>query len=383
MKTVRDIPILQDIPVLLRCSLNVPVEDGKVVDAFRLRRALPTIEYLQKKGAKVILISHITGESHKAGIGTETLAPMWEAMKEHIPRIAFCPVSIGSQAREAVHQLPAGGILMLENLRRNAGEMKNDPAFAKELASLADVFVQDSFDNCHREHASMVGVPKLLPSYAGFLVEEEVRELTKALAPSRPSVAVICGAKFATKEAVVTRLLELYDRVFVGGAIANDFMKANGHSVGVSLVSDADPTHLQTLLKNPRLLLPLDYIVAPRGAKRDAGRVALLDDVKDGEAILDNGPETVAMLANAVANAKVVLWNGPLGQYENGFTDGTEGFARAVVASKAYSIVGGGDTVAAIEKLNLNDRFSFISTGGGAMLDFLADGTLPGITALG
>ncbi len=383
MKTVRDIPVLQNIPVLARVSLNVPVENGKVVDSFRLRRALPTIEYLSKKGAKVVLISHSTGESHATGVGTETLAPMWEAMKEFIPRITFCPVPFGPEARAAIHALAPGDVLMLENLRRNAGEMKNDPAFAAALAELADVFVQDSFDNCHRKHASMVTLPKLLPSYAGLLVEEEVAELTKALTPSKPSFAVICGAKFSTKEPVLNRLLETYDRVFVGGALANDFMKAAGHTIGASLTSDTDPVHLRELLKNPRLLLPLDYVVAPRGGKRDAGRVATVDNVKDEEAILDNGPATVAMLETVVRGAKTVLWNGPLGNYENGFVDGTEALARAIAASGAYSIVGGGDTVAAIEKLNLNDHFSFISTGGGAMLDFLAEGTLPGIAALG
>jgi len=382
MRTVRDIPVLNSIPVLARVTLNVPVENGKVVDSFRLRRALPTIQYLQKQGARVVLISHITGDSHKSGVGTETLEPMWEAMKAFIPRIAFCPVSTGPVAREAIRKLGPGEVLMLENLRRHAGEMKNDPKFAAELAELADVFVQDSFDNCHREHASMVGVPKLLPSYAGFVVEEEVKELTKALTPSKPSLAIICGAKFRTKEPVVKRLLKTYDRVFVGGALANDFMKAEGHEIGRSLTSDTDPSHLKELLKNPQLLLPLDYIVAPPGSKREAGHVATLDEVTKEDSILDNGPQTTAMLAEAIMGAKTILWNGPLGNYENGFTDATEEVARSVAASKAYSIIGGGDTVAAIEKLGLNDRFSFISTGGGAMLDFLVQGTLPGIAAL-
>jgi len=383
MKTVRDIPILDNIPVLARVSLNVPVENGKVVDSFRLRRALPTIDVLRKAGARVALVSHVSGESKETGIGTETLLPVWEAMKEFIPDIAFCPVSVGPEARAALRNLAAGQVVMLENLRRNAGEVKNDPAFAAELASLADVFVQDSFDTCHRSHASMVGVPKLLPSYAGLLLEEEITELTKALSPKSPSLAVICGAKFSTKEPVVNRLLERYDHVFVGGALANDFMKANGHSVGASLTSGADPEHLKKLLQNPQLLLPLDYIVAPMGGTRDAGRVSELGDIQANEAILDEGPKSVEMLSRAAANAKTILWNGPLGQYENGFVDATEGFAQAVAASNAHSVVGGGDTVAAIEKLKLNDRFSFISTGGGAMLDFLADGTLPGIAALG
>jgi 3-phosphoglycerate kinase len=382
MKTVRDISILNNIPVLLRCSLNVPVENGTVVDSFRLRRALPTIRYLQEKGARVILASHVSGENKATGIGTETLRPVWEAMKEFLPRITFSETATGKDARKAVRALHPGDVLMLENLRRNAGEVKNDPAFAQELAALADVFVQDSFDNCHREHASMVTVPKLLPSYAGFVVEEEVRELTKALSPARPSIALICGVKFTTKEPVVTKLLKTYDRVYVGGALANDFLQAGGHSVGKSLVSGGDDSHIRALLQNPQLLLPLDVIVSA-SENRNAARVAELDSVQKNDVILDAGPKTVEMLAHAFKNAKSILWNGPLGKYENGFTDATEGVARAVAASGAYSVVGGGDTVAAIEKLGEGTSFSFISTGGGAMLDFLAEGSLPALTVLG
>jgi phosphoglycerate kinase len=228
----------------------------------------------------------------------------------------------------------------------------------------------------------MVGVPKLLPSYAGLLVEEEVKELTKALTPSRPSLAIIGGAKFHTKEPVVKKLLQIYDRVFVGGALANDFVKAEGYEIGASLTSDSDPSHLKELLKNPHLLLPLDYVVAPPGSKREAGHAALPNGVQKSDSILDNGPQTIAMLSEAIMSTKTILWNGPLGNFENGFTEATEAVARAVAASKAYSVVGGGDTVASIEKLNLNDRFSFISTGGGAMLEYLVDGTLPGIAVL-
>jgi phosphoglycerate kinase len=272
---------------------------------------------------------------------------------------------------------------MLENVRRDAGETRNDPAFAAKLAELADVFVEDSFDVCHREHASVVGVPKLLPSYAGLVVEEEVRELGAALVPSAPSLAVIGGAKFSTKEPVLARLIETYSNVFVGGALANDFMKAAGHPVGASLVSDADAGHIKKMLGNPKLLLPLDYVVAPKGGTRAEGWLADRDDVKEGEAILDNGPKTIEMLAGHIRGAKSVLWNGPLGNYENGFIEGTEALAKVIASSGAHSVVGGGDTIAAIEKNALGTKFSFISTGGGAMLDFLAKGTLPGIRALG
>jgi phosphoglycerate kinase len=377
MRTIRDIRVLENIPVIVRAALNVPIKDGEVAGSFRLRRALPTIEFLRKAGARVVLIGHI-GEK-----GTETLEPVWRAMRQFIPDISFCPHATGPEARAAVRALPQGGVLMLENLRRDAGERSNDKAFAAKLAELGDAFVEDSFDVCHRAHASTVSLPALLPSYAGFLVEEEVRELTKALAPANPSLAVVGGAKFSTKEPVLRTLLNKYDRVFVGGALANDFMQAGGHPVGKSLVSGADAASVKALLGARKLMLPLDYVVAPVSADRAQGRVVLIDDVSPQEAILDDGPRTAASLAGYAKDAKTILWNGPLGNYEHGFTDATEAFARAIAESGAYSIVGGGDTVAAIEKLGVSDRISFISTGGGAMLDFLAKGTLPGLAALG
>lgn len=376
MRTVRDIRILENIPVLVRAALNVPVQNGEVAGSFRLRQALPTIEYLRARHARVVLVGHLGDQ------GTETLEPVYRAMREMVPGIAFCPVVTGPRVRDMVRALPPGGVLMLENLRRDPGEKRNAKEFAAALAELADVFVQDSFDVCHRAHASVVGVPELLPSYAGLLVEKEVRELSIALNPKKPSLAIVGGAKFATKEPVLKRLLKAYDRVFVGGALANDFMQASGRPVGRSLVSGADKTELKALLGNRKLSLPLDYVVAPAGKTRASGRLAEIQDVAADEAVLDNGPKTVAMLAERIESAKTILWNGPLGNYENGFTEGTEALAQVVARSNAHAIVGGGDTVAAIEKLGIAHRFSFISTGGGAMLDFLAKGTLPGISAL-
>lgn len=376
MRTVRDIKVLENIPVLVRASLNAEAIDGKVTNDFRLRSALPTIEYLRARHARVILISHISGS------GTETLRPMYDAMAKWIPGMRFCDVSTGAKAREAVRQLPAGGVLMLENLRRDRGEEANSREFALALAELADAFVEDSFDVCHRMHASVVGIPEFLPSYAGLQVEEEVRELSRARSPKKPSLAIVGGAKFATKQPVLEKLLVTYDRVYVGGALANDFMQAQGRPVGTSLVSGGDRGAVAALMKNPKLLLPQDYIVAPYGADVSKGRVAEINEVKPGEAILDNGPKTIAMLDTYVRNAKTILWNGPLGNYENGFTQGTEALARVIARARTLSIVGGGDTVAAIETLDLDDQFAFISTGGGAMLEFLAKGTLPGLEVL-
>lgn len=376
MKTLRDIKHLENVPVLVRAALNVPIADGKVANTFRLRSALASIEFLRKHHARVILIGHIGDK------GTETLRPVYEAMKEFIPNIRFCESATGPVARQAVRDTVPGDVLMLENLRRDKGERENDPAFAAELAMLADIFVQDSFDVCHRAHASVIGVPELLPSYAGFQVEKEVMELTKALNPKRPSLAIMGGAKFSTKEPVLATLLASYDHVFVGGALANDFMQAKGEPVGASLVSGADHAALKKILENPKLKLPVDYVVAPRGSKREDGHLSGVTVVAPNEAILDDGPKTVELLSELIGKAKTVLWNGPLGNYEKGFTDATEALVRIIAQSNAHSIVGGGDTIAAIEKLGLDGRISFVSTGGGAMLDFLADGSLPGIDAL-
>lgn len=377
MQTLRDIGDVKDVPVMVRAALNVPIKDGKVANSFRLRQALPTIEALRKKGARVVLVGHIGDK------GTETLLPVAEAMREFIPRLAFCPTSIGEEATKMIEALHPGDVLMLENLRRHKGEQGNDEGFAQELASLASIFVEDSFDVCHRAHASVVGVPKFLPSYAGLLVEDEVRELSRALKPKRPSLAVIGGAKFSTKEPVIEKLLGSYDRVFVGGALSNDFLKAKGMPVEASLISEADEAAIKKLLKHPRLVLPSDEIYAVPGAPVSASRAGLLDGKAPYEAILDNGPRTLAKLESMVMESKTILWNGPLGSYEAGYSEGTERLARAIAKSGAHSVIGGGDTIAAIEKLGLSSRISFISTGGGAMLDFMAQGNLPGLQALG
>lgn len=381
MRSVRDIPVFQNIPILVRAALNVPIAEGRVANEYRLRRALPTLQYLRERGAKVVLISHI-GE-----LGTETLAPVADALGKLMPGVSFFGETIGERARRAVRELMPGKVLVLENLRRNKGEKDNDKAFARELAALGDVFVEDSFDTCHRSHASIVGVPEFLPSYAGLLLEEEIRELSHALKPGAPSLAAIGGAKFSTKEEVLVALLSAYDHVFVGGALASDFLKVAGHDVGKSLTSSASAEAIQSLLNNERLVLPVDSLVvleslANAQDARNHARVAPVGQVRPDEVILDHGPGTTELLASLVEKAKTVLWNGPFGKYESGFIEATDDFARTIAESQARSIIGGGDTIAAIENLGLLSRFSFVSTGGGAMLDYLAKGTLPGIEAL-
>lgn len=382
MRSIRDIQVFENIPILVRAPLNVPIKNGKVANEYRLRRVLPTITYLRDRGAKVILISHI-GEQ-----GTETLAPVAERLAELIPGVSFFPECIGERVRSIIRDMSPGNVLVLENVRRNKGEQHNDTEFVRELAALADVFVQDSFDTCHRAHASIIGVPKLLPSYAGLLLEEEVLELSNALMPAHPALAVIGGAKFSTKEGVLDALLATYDQVFVGGALADDFLKASGQPVGKSLVSSTLDSGIEQMLSNPKLILPVDSLVVPSSALGNASmraqaRIAPAGQVQSDEVILDHGPGTSALLANLAQKSKAILWNGPLGNYENGFSEATDSFARAVAESGAHSVVGGGDTIASIEGLGLLPKFSFVSTGGGAMLDFLATGTLPGIEVLG
>lgn len=370
LKTITDAGDLKGKRVFVRGALNVPLEDGVVHHEFRLRRALPTLEYLKKAGAKVILVGHIGRKPE------ETLRPVYEALQKHIP-VTWVDAPIGAEVVDALKDIEEGSITMLENLRRYSGETENDPAFASELASLADVYVNDAFTVSHREHASIVGVAKLLPSYAGVVFKEECDVLSAAMQPESPSLFILGGAKFDTKLPLIERYADVYDFVFVGGALANDLFKARGYNVGQSVVSDVDLSG-QSIVDNERVLLPVDVTVA----KGEMRRVTTPDDVGDDESIYDAGPKTIALLREKMQGARTILWNGPLGYYENGFAEYTKQCAEEVARSSAHSIVGGGDTVAAIESLGLQTEFDFISTAGGAMLVFLEKGTLPGIEAL-
>lgn len=362
--------------VLVRAALNVPVDDGKVTGSFRLQKALPTIVYLQKKGAKVVLLGHI-GDA-----GTESLLPVYTVLTKAIPHLSFSPVTVGAEVKARIHSMKNGDVLMLENVRRMKGEKENDHHLAEELASLADVFVQDSFDVCHRRHASVVGVAELLPSYAGFLVEAEVAGLAKALKPKTPALAVIAGSKFSTKEPVLHALLQGYQKVFVGGALANDLLQTEGFFLGDSLVSGGDHVAMKEVTEQKNLLLPTDALVAALDATRSEAELVSVSHIPPHTAVLDIGPETMALLAPHVKKAKTIVWNGTLGKYETGFIDGTREVAKAILASRAHSIVGGGDTVTALDMLGLTSKFDFVSTGGGAMLDYLAHGSLPGLEVL-
>ncbi|MEX0917253.1 MAG: phosphoglycerate kinase [Candidatus Paceibacterota bacterium] len=356
--------------ILLRASLNAPIENGKVKSVFRLKKAQETIKYLSSGGARVILLGHIGSE------GKESLLPVYEELKGELP-LSFVPFGLyDEKTRDAIENMQNGEVLLLENIRRESGEKENSNELSLHLASFADVYVNDAFSVSHRRHASVVGVPRHLPSYAGLCFDEERRELTKALNPDSPSLLILGGAKFHTKEPLIEKSLKTYDDIFVGGALANDFFKACGFRVGRSDVSEA--TSLEKLARNESVLIPRDVVVEKNGASR----IACPEDIHPEEKIVDVGPETIFMLSKLIDRMSFVLWNGPLGKYEDGYREHTEALARLLSQSDAYTIIGGGDTVASIEHLHLEESFDFISTAGGAMIEFLTNGTLPGIEAL-
>lgn len=371
MKNIQEAGDVKGKYVLVRAGLNVPIENGEVRDTFRLRMMLPTLTYLHSKGARVIVVSHL-GRSDE-----DTLAPVAPYLTEHLP-LTFVQAIEGAEVDEARKNMQDGDVLLLENLRAGGDrEESNDSEFAKLLASYADIYVNDAFDVSHREHASIVGVPKLLPSYIGLQFANEVEYLSRAFNPEHPFVVVLGGAKFATKLPVIERFLETADQIFVGGALANDFFVAREYSVGTSNVSSNIEMALK-LKDNEKIVTPVDVVVK-RGEERI---VCKPQEVQEDDYIMDAGPATLDKIQTLVGNAGFVLWNGPLGFYEKGYTDGTLGVARMIAESNAETVVGGGDTLAAIAELDKYEDFSFVSTGGGAMLEFLSKGTLPGIEVL-
>lgn len=372
MKSIKDLKGLLGKKVILRADFNVPVEKGKVVDDFRIKKVIPTILFLQKKGAKVIIISHI-GDDAKA-----SLLPVAEKIKKYIKDVNFIQTPIFSDETEKkINSLKNGEIVLLENLRRETGEKKNSPSFARALSRYGDFFVNDAFSVSHREHASVVGITKYLPGYAGFQFEAEVENLSKVFNPLHPFLFILGGSKFETKIPLIKRFLRTADSIFIGGAIANDFFKAKGYEVGTSLVGETN-FQIPLLLKAKNLILPIDVEVN----KNSKNRFVKPSEVNADECIVDVGPQTVVALKELVNKAGFILWNGPLGKYENGFGGATEEVLKVISKSKAQSVIGGGDTAVLISKLKIEDKLGFVSTGGGATLDFLSKGTLPGIRVL-
>ncbi len=359
--------------VLLRSDFNVPIgTDGKVADRFRIEKGWKTVQYLRDRGAKVVIISHIGRDPE------ESLEPVARELKKFGP-VVFVADIVGAAARGAATAMRDGEILLLENLRRDPRETENDPSFAKELASLGELYVDDAFAATHRAHASIVGVATLLPAYAGLLMRDEVREIDAAREPEHPSFAILGGAKFETKAPLIKLLLEKYDHLFLTGALANDVFKARGLPVGRSLISQERPG--DDILLNPRLLAPIDVTAEDTSGR---AKVKKPDEVTGDERIVDCGPDTVAMLAPLIAEAKFILWNGPTGIYEQGYVHYTQQIAELAAGSKEKIVIGGGDTIAAIEASGVpKEKLGFLSTGGGAMLEYLLKGTLPGIDVLG
>lgn len=358
--------------VLLRASLNVPIEGGVVQDDFRIRSVVPTLQFLKDKGAKTIILSHLGKD------GSQSLRDVARFINNRYIRTGFLPNSKISKNKHLIEKMNNGGIFVLENIRMNEGEEQNSKAFAKELAEYADIYVNDDFAVSHREHASVSAITEFLPSYAGFQFDKEISKLSMVFKPEKPFVLILGGAKFETKLPLVNQFIKKANKIFIVGALANSFLKEMGYEVGRSLVDDKK-LGLKKLAENKKIVIPTDVVV--RSSQNNV-ETKNIKDVRKGDTIFDNGHETVELIKKDVAKAKMVLWNGPLGKFEEGFMEATEEVARAIAKSKAYSVVGGGDSIAAIKKLKLEKKFSFVSTGGGAMLDYLADKTIPGLSAL-
>ncbi|MHB1118121.1 MAG: phosphoglycerate kinase [Minisyncoccota bacterium] len=370
--TIKDIKNLKGKRVVLRLDFNVPIKNGEIVETMRIDRAIPTIEYLRKKKAKIVILSHIGKDA------ASSLKPVVQYLNKTM-NVGFVPDFRTDMARKVANSLPEGGVVVFENLRLDDREISNDPEFAKYLASFGDIFVNDAFAALHRNHASIVGIAKYLPSYAGILVADEVKHLSLALDPKHPFLFILGGAKFETKMPLLKKFMKSADSVLIGGVLANDFFRDIGLEVGVSLV-DEYQADLMPLLKRGKIILPSDVVVKDIQNKKIA--IKHIDDVSPGESIVDVGNETISRLMPVIKKAKLIIWNGPLGYYEEGFDKGTILLLNAIAESKATSIIGGGDTVAVIEKLGIVDKFTFVSTGGGATLDFLIDGKLPGVDAI-
>jgi phosphoglycerate kinase len=388
-KSVQDIEV-NGKRVLVRVDFNVPMDqEGKITDNTRIRAALPTIRYLVEQGAKVILASHLGRPKGKPD-PSFSLAPVARHLAGLLgAEVAQAPDCVGQRVKTMAAALKPGQVLMLENVRFHKEEEQNDPEFAKELAQLAEVFVNDAFGAAHRAHASTEGVTRHLPAVAGFLLEKEISVMGRALAePERPFVAIIGGAKVSDKISVLENLLGKVDVLLVGGGMANTFLAAKGVAMGKSLVEKDKLELAQGLAEAARqkgvdLILPQDLVVAEAMAPEAPNKAVPVDSVPEGWMALDIGPQTVAAFALAVSRAKTVVWNGPMGVFEmEPFAKGTFGVAEAVAGCFGVTIVGGGDSVAALEKAGVADRITHISTGGGASLEFLEGKKLPGVEAL-
>jgi len=355
--------------VLLRVDFNVPVDEGEIVEIFRIKAAKETIDYLLKNGAKVVLVSHIEA--------IESFNPLVEQIGEILGQtLTLVPLS---ELDSLDNLFNASPILLVDNIRQDRREVENDKEFARELAAGFDFYVNDAFAVCHRNHASVSAITEYLPSYAGFLIKKETQNLSEAImAPAEGKVLVLGGAKISTKLPVIKNFLDKAEKILIGGALANNFFKAKGIEVGKSVVNETVVD-----VASPKIVLPVDIVVTDNETGKAEANVMPLGDIALNQMIIDIGPKSAEEFAKIIEEAEMVIWNGPMGLCEvEEFANGTEIVAQAV-ASARKSVVGGGDTIAAANKFGLLDKYSFVSTGGGAMLEFLAGRKLPGLEALG
>ena len=370
VKSFEDAP-LSGKRVLVRADFNVPIQDGRVVDDYRIVVTYKTLDVLRAAGARIVLFSHVSDAK-------QSLEPVARYLSQRYE--VFFRKDIGSrESYDAVASQASGSITFFENIRSNSGEEGNDSSFARMLALYGDIYINEAFAVSHREHASITTLAQLLPAYAGFQVQKEVQELSRAFKPEHPFFAALGGAKTKTKLPLITKLLADVDQLFVGGVLANDILTAQGHDMGEHSVYSKDGLDLTQVSNDPKLFLPKDVYVQ-RGSRIVE---VSIQDIEHTDGVVDTaGTRTYELWKGLVRDAKYVLWNGPFGIYEEGNTAGTLELAHIIAASNAYSIIGGGDTIAAVKELGLMDKFSFVSTGGGAMLDFLAHETLPGLEPL-
>lgn len=389
-KTIEDIDV-KGKRVLARCDFNVPLKDGVITNDKRIVAALPTIKYLMENGAKVILCSHL-GRPKGEYKPEFSLAPVAKKLSEYLGvevKLAEDPEVVGENAKKLASELKDGEVMLLENVRYRAEETKNEENFSKELASLADVFVNDAFGTAHRAHCSTTGVAAYLPAVCGYLIQKEIQFMGGALAnPKRPLVAILGGAKVSDKIGVISNLIDKCDTIIIGGGMAYTFMKYLGHSIGTSLleadwVEKAGEMMADAKAKGVNFLIPVDNKVGKEYDENTEAMVVSSDEIPDGWMGLDIGPKSMEIFCDAIKGAGTVIWNGPMGVSEwDNFAAGTIAVANAVAESGAVSIIGGGDSVAAVTKLGFADKMSHISTGGGASLEFLEGKELPGIAAL-
>ena len=389
-KTIEDIDV-KGKRVLARCDFNVPLKDGEITNDKRIVAALPTIKYLMEHGAKVILCSHL-GRPKGEYKPEFSLAPVAKKLSEYLGvevKLAEDPEVVGENAKKLAAELKDGEVMLLENVRFRAEETKNEENFSKELASLADIFVNDAFGTAHRAHCSTTGVAAYLPAVCGFLIQKEIKFMGGALAnPKRPLVAILGGAKVSDKIGVISNLIDKCDTIIIGGGMAYTFMKYLGHSIGTSLleadwIEKAGEMMVDAKAKGVNFLIPVDNKVGKEYDENTESKIVSSDEIPDGWMGLDIGPKSMELFCDAIKGAGTVIWNGPMGVSEwDNFAAGTIAVANAVAESGAVSIIGGGDSVAAVTKLGFADKMSHISTGGGASLEFLEGKELPGIAAL-